>query len=324
MKAIIPAAGVGTRLRPHTLVIPKVLINVGGKPILSHIIDQALESGIDDIAFIIGYRGDQIKEYIESNYSFKHRFYEQKEMLGIAHAISLAEEYLRDEPVFIVLGDTIFEADLKPVFKGKYSSLGVREVEDPRRFGTIELDENGFAHTLVEKPVHPKSNLTLVGLYFLKNGRILKESIEELIQRDHKTKGEYQITDALQYVINKGEKITTFHVDGWYDCGKPETILSTNRHLLSRIKQNHKIEGSLIRPPVYIDAAAKVENSIIGPNTTIAKGSTIRNSILINSIVGNESLVQNASLKDSIIGDRAAISGSFNTLNVSDFSEITL
>ncbi|KPK96336.1 nucleotidyl transferase [bacterium SM23_31] len=324
MKAIIPAAGVGTRLRPHTLVIPKVLINVGGKPILSHIIDKALESGIDDIAFIIGYKGNQIQEYVESNYSFKYRFYEQKEILGLAHAIGLAEEYLRDEPVFIVLGDTIFEADIESVFKGQYSSLGVREVEDPRRFGTVELDENGFAHTLVEKPVDPKSNLTLVGLYFLKNGKILKESINELIQRDYKTRDEYQITDALQILINRGEKVTTFHVDGWYDCGKPETILSTNRQLLQRMKQNYKVEGSLIRPPVYINAAAKVENSIIGPYTTIAKGSIIRNTILVNSIVGNESLVQDVCLKDSIIGDRAVISGSFKTLNVSDFSEITL
>ncbi|MCH7782820.1 NTP transferase domain-containing protein, partial [candidate division KSB1 bacterium] len=206
MKAIIPVAGAGTRLRPHSLIIPKVLINVGGKPILSHIIDKALDSGIDDIAFIIGYRGKQVKEFVESNYSFNHTFIEQKEILGLAHAIGLAGEFLKNEPVFIMLGDTVFEADINVVFSGEYSSIGVKKVEDPRRFGTAELDSGGFITRLVEKPQNPVTNLALVGLYYLKNGKLLHDAINELIGKNLKTKGEYQITDALQLLIDNGEK----------------------------------------------------------------------------------------------------------------------
>lgn len=324
MKAIIPVAGVGTRLRPHTLVIPKVLINVGGKPILSHIIDKALDSGIDEFAFIIGYRGHQIKEFVEANYSFSCTFIEQKEMLGLAYAVGLAEQHLSNDPVLIILGDTIFDVNLDPVLSGEYSSLGVKTIEDPRRFGTAELDSNGFVIRLVEKPVNPKSNLALVGLYYVKSGRILDEAIKELIDRDQKTNGEYQITDAFQIMIDNGEKINTFSVEGWFDCGNAETILSTNQYLLSQNKTDVTIEGSVVRQPVFIGANVKVENSIIGPYTTIAEDAVISNSILVNSLVGENTSVRDICLKDSIIGSNAEVLGSSNTLNISDYSEITL
>ena len=324
MKAIIPVAGAGTRLRPHSLIIPKVLINVGGKPILSHIIDKALDSGIDDIAFIIGYRGKQVKEFVESNYSFNHTFIEQKEILGLAHAIGLAGEFLKNEPVFIMLGDTVFEADIKVVFSGEYSSIGVKKVEDPRRFGTAELDSGGFITRLVEKPQNPITNLALVGLYYLKNGKLLHDAINELIGKDLKTKGEYQITDALQLLIDNGEKIKTFMLDGWYDCGKPETILSTNKYLLSRDNKKISVKGSLVREPVFIADSARIENSIIGPHTTIAGDAYVCNSILNNSIIGEGASVVDITLKDSIIGSKANVSGSISSLNISDYSELIL
>ena len=324
MKAIIPVAGAGTRLRPHSLIIPKVLINVGGKPILSHIIDKALDSGIDDIAFIIGYRGKQVKEFVESNYSFNHTFIEQKEILGLAHAIGLAGEFLKNEPVFIMLGDTVFEADINIVFSGEYSSIGVKKVEDPRRFGTAELDSGGFITRLVEKPQNPITNLALVGLYYLKNGKLLHDAINELIGKDLKTKGEYQITDALQLLIDNDEKIKTFMLDGWYDCGKPETILSTNQYLLSRDSKKISIKGSLVREPVFIADSARIENSIIGPHTTIAGGAYVCNSILNNSIIGEGASVVDITLKDSIIGSNANVSGSISSLNISDYSELLL
>ena len=324
MKAIIPVAGAGTRLRPHSLIIPKVLINVGGKPILSHIIDKALDSGIDDIAFIIGYRGKQVKEFVESNYSFNHTFIEQKEILGLAHAIGLAGEFLKNEPVFIMLGDTVFEADINIVFSGEYSSIGVKKVEDPRRFGTAELDSGGFITRLVEKPQNPITNLALVGLYYLKNGKLLHDAINELIGKDLKTKGEYQITDALQLLIDNGEKIKTFMLDGWYDCGNPETILSTNQYLLSRDSKKISIKGSLVREPVFIADSARIENSIIGPHTTIAGDAYVCNSILNNSIIGEGASVVDITLKDSIIGSKANVSGSISSLNISDYSELIL
>ncbi|MCH8286515.1 NTP transferase domain-containing protein [candidate division KSB1 bacterium] len=324
MKAIIPVAGAGTRLRPHSLIIPKVLINVGGKPILSHIIDKALDSGIDDIAFIIGYRGKQVKEFVESNYSFNHTFIEQKEILGLAHAIGLAGEFLKNEPVFIMLGDTVFEADINVVFSDEYSSIGVKKVEDPRRFGTAELDSGGFITRLVEKPQNPITNLALVGLYYLKNGKLLHDAINELIGKDLKTKGEYQITDALQLLIDNGEKIKTFMLDGWYDCGNPETILSTNQYLLSRDSKKISVKGSLVREPVFIADSARIENSIIGPHTTIAGDAYVCNSILNNSIIGEGASVVDITLKDSIIGSNANVSGSISSLNISDYSELIL
>ncbi len=324
MKAIIPVAGVGSRLRPHTLAMPKVLLNVGGKPILSHIIDKSLESGIDEFAFIVGYRGNQIKDFIKDNYDLKHDFYDQDEMLGLAYAVGLAQDYLIDEPVVIILGDTVFDVDLVPVFEGEHSSLGVKSVEDPRRFGTAELNKDGFIKHLVEKDPNPKSNLALVGLYYLNQGSILKSAIEELIGNNHKTSGEYQITDAFQIMVNNNHKFTTFDVDGWYDCGKPETILSTNQFLLSRHKQNYQINGSQICPPVYIDKSAILENSIIGPNSTIANNANIQNSILVNCIIGEGAFVKDVKLKDSLIGSHATVTGTFNTLNISDFSEIIL
>jgi len=324
MKAIIPVAGAGTRLRPHTYVLPKVLINVGGKPILSHIIEKAIESGIDNIAFIIGYKGELIRTFVKNNYSIDFTFYNQEHMLGLAHAVGLAEDYLINEPVFIILGDTIFDVDLESVFQSGYSTLGVKEVKDPRRFGTAETDASGFITKLIEKPDKALSNLALVGLYYIQNGVVLKECIKEVIDSNKLTRGEFQITDALQFMIERGEKIKTFKVDGWYDCGKPETILSTNQYLLSKSSKKFHVKGSLIRPPVYIDSSAKIDNSIIGPHTTIAKGAIITNSILINSIIGEESQVADINLEDSIIGSRAIISGSFKSLNISDYSDISL
>jgi glucose-1-phosphate thymidylyltransferase len=324
MKAIIPIAGIGTRLRPHTLIMPKVLINVGGKPIISYIIDHALRYGIDEFAFIIGYRGEQIKEFIQSHYSITYRFYEQHQIKGLAYAINLAEEFLRDEPVFIILGDTIFETDLTPVFKGAYSSLGVKTVEDPLRFGIAIVDKDGFITSLIEKPAAPESNLALVGLYYIKKGSDLKTAINELLRRDIKTNEEYQITDALQIMINQGYKFTTFSVEGWYDCGKPETILSTNRYLLSQYHQTYNIKTAVIRPPVLIAPDVTVEYSIIGPYVTISRGATIKNSIISNSIIGEESTIIDTFIKDSIIGNRATIKNSGNVYNVSDYCEVIL
>jgi len=324
MKAIIPVAGVGTRLRPHTYIQPKVLLNVGGKPILGHIIDKAIDSGIDDFAFIVGYKGDQIRKFIESHYSISCTFYHQEKMLGLAYAVQLADEYLTGDPVFIILGDTIFDANLASLFQGRHSCLGVKEVDDPRRFGTAELDKDGFITKLVEKSPNPRSNLALVGLYYINNGSILKDCIGELIEKNKTTRDEYQITDALQIMVEHGEKITTATVEGWYDCGKPETILATNRYLLSTIEQNNHIDGSLIQQPVYIDPSAKIINSIIGPYTTVAQGAEISNSILINSIIGEKSRVADVNLKNSIIGSNAVVTDTFKSVNISDHSDILL
>lgn len=322
MRAIIPVAGIGTRLQPHTFSTPKVLLNVGGKPIIAHILDKLLDEGIDKATFVIGYLGDMIKEYIEKTYpSMKSSFVEQETMEGLGHAIYTAIPTFDDDEVFIILGDTIFDVNLKNVFKNKISSLGVKQVEDPRRFG-VAVTKNGFIEKLIEKPQTPVSNLALVGLYYVSDKKALIESLNELVEKNIRTKGELQLTDALQIMIDKGEKITTFPVDGWYDCGKPETLLSTNRFLLDQKGFSKKYENVVINHPVYISESAEVENSVIGPHATISSGCKVKECIIKNSIVGSNAQVEKALLDNSIIGNNALVRGAYKRLNSGDSSEV--
>lgn len=322
MRAIIPVAGIGTRLKPHTYSTPKVLLNVGGKPIIAHILDKLLEEGINKSTFVIGHLGDKIEEYIEKNYpSMKSTFIEQEKMEGLGHAIYTAIPTFDDEEIFIILGDTIFDVDLKNVFKNKISSLGVKEVEDPRRFGVAVL-KNGFIEKLVEKPQTPVSNLALVGLYYVSHKKALINCLNELVEKDIRTKGELQLTDALQIMIEKGEKVTTFPVEGWYDCGKPETLLSTNQFLLNKKSFFKRRDSVVINQPVFIAEDAEIMNSVIGPYTTIASGCRIKECIIKNSIIDSNSQVEKALLDNSIIGSNAFVRGTYKRLNSGDSSEV--
>jgi glucose-1-phosphate thymidylyltransferase len=323
MRAIIPVAGVGSRLKPHTHTIPKVLLNVGGKPIIAHIIDKLLAEGINKATFIYGHLGEMIINYINKTYpALKANFVEQHEPKGLGHAIYTAIPTFDDKEIFIILGDTIFDVDIKPVIKNKTTALGVKEVEDPRRFG-VAIMENGFIKKLVEKPQTQISKLALVGLYYIKNSDSLKKSLTTLVKKDIKTRDEYQLTDALQLMLDGGEKMTTFNVEGWYDCGKPETLLSTNQYLLKQksfYKKN--IPSTVIIPPVYISNNAEIENSIIGPFATIDDGVKINDSIIRNSIVGANSHIGKVMLENSIIGNNSIIKGNYKKLNTGDSSEI--
>lgn len=322
MRAIIPVAGIGSRLKPHTFSTPKVLLNVGGKPIIAHILDKLLEEGINKATFVIGYLGDVIKEYVEKTYpTMKSSFIEQKSMEGLGHAIYTAIPTFDDDEIFIILGDTIFDVDLKGVFKNKISSLGVKEVEDPRRFGVAVL-KDGYVEKLVEKPQTPVSNLALVGLYYVSHKKALINCLNELVEKDIRTKGELQLTDALQIMIDKGEKVTTFPVEGWYDCGKPETLLSTNRFLLNRRSYSRKLDKVVINEPVFIADDAEISNSVIGPYTTIASGCKIKECIIRNSIVDSDAQVEKALLDNSIIGRNVLVRGTYKRLNSGDSSEI--
>lgn len=323
MRAIIPVAGVGSRLRPHTYTLPKVLLNVAGKPILGHILDKLLEEGITSATIIVGYMGDLVEEYVKSNYDFDVEFVEQPIREGLGHSIYLAKESLGDEPILIILGDTIFDVDLRPVLNGEFSSLGVKNVDDPRRFGVVEMKAGAVRH-LIEKPEHPPTNLAIVGLYFIKHPRLLSECLIELVEGGHRTRGEFQLTDALQMMIDRGEKFTTFHVDGWYDCGKPETLLETNRHLLMQTPLERKISGVVINPPVHIAPSARISNSIIGPYATIADGASVEDSIVTDSIVGSGAQVEQALITESIVGNEASVHGVFRRVNIGASSELHL
>jgi len=322
MRAIIPVAGVGSRLKPHTHTTPKVLLNVGGKPILGHILDKLAEEGIKKTTFVIGHLGGMIQEYVLKNYpSFKSDFVEQKEMEGLGHAIYKALPTIKEQEVFVILGDTVFDVNLKEVFKNKVSSLGVKEVEDPRRFG-VAVTENGFIKKLVEKPNEPVSKLALVGLYYFSDADKLSKSLTELVDKDIRTNGELQLTDAIQLMIEAGEQLTTFPVEGWYDCGKPDTLLSTNQFLLDRNGHSIEYPDVVINKPVFIADDVEISNAVIGPYTTIDKGSRIESSIIKNSIIGTNAKVLNSMLENSIIGNNSVVKGSLKRLNSGDSSEI--
>jgi glucose-1-phosphate thymidylyltransferase len=321
MRAIIPVAGFGRRLRPHTYTTPKVLLNVAGKPIIGHIMDKIIADGFTAATIIVGHLGDKVKDYICSEYKITVDFVEQQEPKGLAHAIYLAKHTFTNEPILIILGDTIFDVDLKPVISERVSAIGVKVVEDPRRFGIVER-KDGYATKLVEKPEHPTSNHAIVGLYWIRDPKLLEECIAELFKNDARTKGEFQLTDALQLMLTKGEKIKTFDVEGWYDCGKPETLLSTNRILLEKLHTDVRLDGVVIKPPVYISKTAKVTHSVIGPYATIAEDAVVTDSIIRNSIVSSEAEVSRVLLENSIIGNDGLVQGAFKRINIGDSSEI--
>jgi glucose-1-phosphate thymidylyltransferase len=322
MRAVIPVAGVGTRLRPHTYTLPKVLLNVAGKPILSHILDAIIEQGITKATIITGYMKTLVESYVRERYDIEFDFVPQGESLGLGHAIWTGRQTYDEEPLMIILGDTVFDVDLKLAEKSGLSAIGVKKVNDPKRFGVVVKDEAGHIEKFVEKPKEYISDLAIVGLYYITQPKNLVECLEEIIRNDIQTKGEYQLTDALQLMLERGEKFTTFPVEGWFDCGKPETLLSTNRHLLDKLNQVPPPNGTVIIPPVFIAPDAKIERSVIGPYTTVANGAVVEDSIIKDSIISNDARVYSSLLNESIIGNNAHVKGNFQRLNVGNSSEI--
>ncbi len=339
MKVIIPLAGFGKRLRPHTYTKPKPLVNVAGKPVLGHILDKLNNLDIEEIIFIVGYLGEQIEEYVENTYNFCTRYIEQKELLGQAHAIYLARDYVQ-VPVLIIFVDTIFEADLKALADlTSDGAIYVKEVDDPRRFGVVTL-QGGFITRFVEKPSRPVSNLAVIGVYYIKDAAMLFECIEELIARNIQTNGEYFLADALQLMIERETRFSAPVVDVWEDCGTVESLLRTNRYLLcKRVSNGQGGVNSIIIPPVHIARSASVTNSILGPYVHIGERSTVTDSIVgpyvslspdsqvvssivKDSIINEGSFIEAATLSSSLIGQNATVRGAFERLNVGDSSEI--
>jgi glucose-1-phosphate thymidylyltransferase len=324
MRAVIPAAGIGKRLRPHTLNIPKVMINIAGKRLIGHVLDAVESAGVNSVSIIIGYKGDQVKEYVNKYYShLRIDFPYQTERKGLGHAVLEGLED-KDESVLILLGDTVFDVDFQQFVSNKHNAIAVVKVDDPRRFGVAEIDATNRISKLVEKPEFPKSDLALAGMYFIKDQRVLKAGLEKLISDDIKTRGEYQLTDALQLMIENGEHMQAVEINGWYDCGTKESLLDSHRFLLNHHLSTEQSKGCIIHPPVFIHAEARVDNSIIGPNVTIDRGADISNAILTETIVGKGAVIKNMILSNSLIGDQAAVEGQKRVVNVGDYSELKL
>jgi glucose-1-phosphate thymidylyltransferase len=323
--AIIPVAGVGTRLRPHTHTLPKVLLHVAGKPILAHILDDLPGLGIDEAVLVVGYMGELIQAYVDKHYpNLKVHYAEQPERLGLGHAVSLAAPYVADRPTLIILGDTIFEADLRGVLSGSRNAIGVKAVDDPRRFGIVETGANGRVTRMVEKPEQPTSNLAITGIYYFTHAGPLFKALDELQKRNQRTKGEFQLTDAMQILVEQGEELTTFPVEGWYDCGKTETLLETNRILLGKHGNGADIPGTVVHAPVLVGAGAVIENCILGPHVSVAAGAKLRNAVVRDSIINENATVEDILIEGSVVGENASVRGAFKRLNVGDSSEVKI
>lgn len=328
MKAIIPVAGAGTRLRPHTYTQPKPLIPVAGKTIISFIIDSLVNIGIRDFVFIIGYLGEKIEHYVNKEYpDLNKQFVLQSNREGSAHAIWTAKEAIGDaEEVVIVFGDTIIDLDWQQVIDEPHSFLCIKKVKDPREFGVVVLGDDGSVKQLIEKPNIPKSDQALVGLYKIKEVKILMEVIEHNVENKIQSHGEYQLTDALMGMINRGVNFTTIPVDNWFDCGKKEILLETNAMLLD--KEGYpsanlpSYDNSIIIHPVSIGENCEIANSIIGPHVTIGNNTKINYSVVKESIIGSYASIEEVVLKQSLVGSDAAIKGLSQSLNIGDNTEI--
>jgi glucose-1-phosphate thymidylyltransferase len=295
---------------------------VAGKPILGHIIDKLTQEGINEATVIVGHMGDKVFEYLTKEYPSVHfDFVEQEERKGLGHAIYLSRHTLGSDPALIILGDTIFDVELGPVLKGPETAIGVKVVDDPRRFG-VAVVENGHISKLIEKPEQPVSRLAVVGLYYIRDPKMLVSALEHLVNNDIRTKGEYQLTDALQLMIERGERMKTFPVEGWYDCGKPETLLSTNRALLNHVSVAPNRPGVVINQPVFISASAVLSNCVVGPFASVGDHAEISESVVRNSIIGQGARVSRVLLDNSIIGNDSIVTGGYKRFNVGGSSEI--
>ena len=329
MKAIIPVAGAGTKLRPHSYTQPKALIPLAGKTVLSIIIDQLREAGINEFIFIVGYLGEKIQDYVKLRYpNLQAHYVHQVDRQGVGHAIRLTRSIVNNDEVFVVLGDTICEFDVHEVVNSPYSMLGVRKVDDPRDFGVAEIDDQGFINHVVEKPQIPKSNMALVGLYKIKESEQMFLCLENNIRQGLRSHGEYSLTDALDCMILMGAKFKSFKVENWFDCGRRETLLESNAVLLKKfgpsIEDKHQFENTVIVHPVSIGSGCNIKNSIVGPNVAIGENSNIEYSIVKNSIIGSFSNLSDIVLDSSIIGSDTNLRGETRSLNIGDNTSIDL
>jgi glucose-1-phosphate thymidylyltransferase len=330
MKIVIPTAGYGTRLRPHTWSKPKPLVSVAGKPVLGHVLDMFTSlPALDEVIFIVGYLGEQIEAYVGQAYPhLRARYVEQREMLGQSHAIWLAREGLAG-PMLMVFVDTLIEADLSGLDQEKAEAVAwVHEVPDPRRFGVAEVGPEGWIKRLIEKPAGMDLNLAVVGFYYFNQGERLIAAIEAQMERDIQLKGEFFLADAINLMLADGLNMRAQPVEVWEDCGKAEALLQTNRYLLEHGRDNSaqaaQRKSVLVVPPVFIDPSAVVERSIIGPHVSIAANCRIEDSRMSNSIIEAGAHIQNGLLCDSLIGRQAEVRGRLRSLNIGDDSGVRL
>jgi len=328
MKAVIPVAGVGSRLRPHTHTQPKPLIPVAGKPILGHIIDSLISVGITQQVFVVGYLRDKIQAYIEEHYKgiIQAEFIVQEPRRGLGHALWVAKDAIKDEEeILIMLGDTIiFGHEIQALLSMEGSVLGVHDVDNPREFGVAVLNEDRVVKKLIEKPKIPTSNLALVGIYKISQTPVFVDVLEKMASEDLPSNKEYLLTNALMEMVNKGVDFRTLRIENWFDCGRKQSLLDANRILLERIEKldNYSFPNTVIIHPVHIGTGCRISNSILGPYVAIADNAVIQESIVKNAILGAYSTLKTIILDHSVVGSDTSLKGNQTSLNIGDNTEI--
>ena len=324
MKVIIPLAGKGTRLRPHTHLTPKPMLKVAGKPVMDYVMDDVARLGnVDQVVYITGHLKDKVEMHARSAYKFPAVFVEPQVQDGTAGAVALAKPFV-DAPVLIIFVDTIFDADLTVIHRSDADGIiWTKEVEDYQRFGVVVTDSDGNMTQIVEKPTTPISKRANIGLYYIRNWKLLYEGIDYVLTQP-KNKGEYFLTDAFQYMIDHGAKIQAVDVDGWYDAGKIDTLLETNRAMLSkgRARVPAGIDMSQVVEPVYIEDGVTISGSRVGPNVSIGKGSVIEHTTLRDSVIGEKARISRSQLANSLIGDEVVLVGVKGEVTIGDHSEV--
>ena len=329
MKAVIPLAGKGTRLRPHTHLLPKPLVRVAGRPVLAHLLDDLLRFGVTEMVFIVGHLDEVIRRYMAEAYpDLPVHYVVQAVQDGTAGAVKLAEPFA-DGELLILFADTLFEADLSPARTLSTESSAViwtKEVDDYWKYGVVVTDPDGAMSRIVEKPELPVSRLANIGLYHIRDSALLFEGIDHVLASPPASSGEYYLTDAFQYMVDRGARIRTAPVDSWHDCGSPEGLLGTNRHLLegggAGVSPSARLSECSLNEPVLVEEDVAAEGSILGPNVTLERGARVVGSRLTDTIVGAGARVEGASLDGSLVGAGAVVRGVAGRVNVSDHSVV--
>jgi glucose-1-phosphate thymidylyltransferase len=332
MKIIVPMAGRGSRLRPHTLTVPKPLVPVAGKPIVQRLVEDITKvcgETVDEIAFIIGDFGEQVEKdlvNVAEGLGAKGSIYYQEEALGTAHAILCAKNSLEGN-VVVAFADTLFRADFT-LDSNAEGIIWVNQIDDPSAFGVVKVNDDNLITDFVEKPKEFVSDLAIIGIYYFKDGSYLKNELQYLIDNNITDKGEFQLTDALENMKKKGTKFAPGKVNEWLDCGNYKATVYTNQRVLEFIKNEDIIDNSLIKEntiiiePCFIGKNVELKNSIIGPHVSIGENTIIKNSIISNCIIQTNSLIRSTNIKNSMVGNHANIKGNVQELSVGDYNEI--
>jgi glucose-1-phosphate thymidylyltransferase len=326
MKLVIPMAGFGSRMRPHTWTRPKPLLPIAGKPMLAHVLDVFRDLPITEYVFIVGWLGDQIRDYVIENYQVPAHFVEQGELIGQAHALWLAREYMQGPLITFFVDTLFFGADFSDLdAPGLDGVIYTKEIDDPRRFGAVQVDEDGGAIRLVEKPSSVENKKVMIGLYYFRDGEALVAACEELMRLGRQTKGEYFESDAVNVMIERGSSFETREVERWLDTGKPETTLHANRYLLDHGHDNServRTWRSVLIPPVHVAPDAVIEDSVVGPYVDVGAGAQVRNALVRNSILDTQTVVEDIFLEGSLVGEKAKIKGRPSRMNIGNTATV--